>query len=417
MPVGPTNPTLGQPDPTLIPGPPSPNTPYPVVEPAEYNPPAYAAGTEVQSGVAAATVNAGNQTTPGVPGPQGGFQLVGSTTGASRTDMPYKTSNPAVIIISPSPFAFTTPNQIQTFTAVVKDGRGKILPKATVTWSSQTSAITIDPISGVAQAIATGANGYLILATVVGFPLVTNTVSVSTPAPIISTFSVSPTTLNLPNGTPVQLTTTAADQWGAPVAANGVVWTSTQPTLISVSSSGLVTGLVGSSAATVSGAVSGLNATCNVTTGAPVLAGVTPIPLNATIATGTQSYTASEVDQFGQPVGGGGGPGGVAVLAAGKYGSTGAQIASVQAATSLWIKGRVLADMIINMTAAGACDLFGIDSDGAGTNKKVAMSVEASTINAFILRYSAQGLVCIRHSRSPPEYANRRDICGVLLCV
>ena len=228
MPVSPVNPGLGQPPSAYIPGPTSPNPEADVLT-ATYPAPVYAEGQEIETGVAAATVNAANQTVPGTPGPQGGFQLQATAnTGATRTDSlnKFKKKNPVVnhVTISPLTLSLNHTSQItflvlspgssqvqvggstEQLTWLVQDQNRVTILGQTVTFGSSATGVATVNSSGVVTPVAPGST--TITGTVSGGSGVTGTCTVTVVAaqsfdepsgltPVLNTglLTVAPTTV------------------------------------------------------------------------------------------------------------------------------------------------------------------------------------------------------------------------------
>ena len=126
----------------------------------------------------------------------------------------------------------------------------------------------------------------------------------STAAPVLTTITVSPATASVATGGSAQFSATGLDQFGQPV--------SPQPTFTwSVSGGGTVNGsglfTAGSAAGgpyTMTASSGSVSGTASVTvTAPPVLTTITVAPASASVQTGrTAQFTATGVDQFGQPM-------------------------------------------------------------------------------------------------------------------
>jgi alpha-tubulin suppressor-like RCC1 family protein len=152
------------------------------------------------------------------------------------------------------------------FAAEVRDTAGWITSRRAVTWSSSEPAVaTVIPLgSNFAQATGVADGVARIVATVEG---ISDTVfiTVGPPPPSVG-FVLSPDTVTVVLRASAQLTGVSRDATGAPtpIEASQVVWTSSDPTVLSVGSTGLVTG-VGAGSATITATWSGYSATARVT--------------------------------------------------------------------------------------------------------------------------------------------------------
>jgi len=130
---------------------------------------------------------------------------------------------------------------------------------------------------------------------------VTVTVVTTTPPPALTSLVVVPsTTVVVANGT-VQLTATPLDQNGVPIVAT-TTFASSAPTIATVNSSGLLTGVAAGTATitTTSGTLTATTAVTVVTTPTMTrnLTSVVPVPLTPIIATnGTVALTTASLDQ------------------------------------------------------------------------------------------------------------------------
>jgi hypothetical protein len=121
--------------------------------------------------------------------------------------------------------------------ATARDASGNILSGRTVTWRSSDPSVASVTSSGLVTAIAAGVTS--IIATVDG---ISGSVAVTVPAPqSVASVSVSPSSSSLQVGQTVQLSATMRDASGNVLSGRSVTWTSSNPTIATVSSSGLVT--------------------------------------------------------------------------------------------------------------------------------------------------------------------------------
>src|SRR6266550_4012641 len=164
-------------------------------------------------------------------------------------------------------------------TATPKDSGGTALTGRTVTWaSSNTSTATVSS-SGLVKGVAAGA------ATVTLVPVATVVVS---PAPAM-----------LPLHGTLQLNVTLKDASGNPLTGRPVAWTSSTPTVMTVSPTGLVTDVADGGTATVTATSEGKSGTSAVTVQAPLPAGSVADPTLLPVASGQvpnmAAYTALNV--------------------------------------------------------------------------------------------------------------------------
>ena len=177
----------------------------------------------------------------------------------------------------------------------------------------------------------------------------------------------------LSDGLKHQVPATLKDQWGAVISLSNLTWSSSNPTGISVDSSGEVTALSGGQSATITAtyAPTSLTATVSVSSAAAALTALSVQPSSVTLASGTTQLTASEIDQYGNAwAGGGSGAGGVWTFTSSGKGLAGAVTAITSASNQLWMKMRLKVDPIRALGTWTGAGLVSIDSDGAGTNMK-----------------------------------------------
>lgn len=173
--------------------------------------------------------------------------------GGDSTDPP-----PAVATVEVSPAtADRQVGQTIQLSATVKDASGNILNGQTVAWSSSAASVASVSSSGLVTASALGT---AVITAAAGSKSGVATINVL-PEPIAS-ITVAPANDTLLVAETVQLTATLRD------AANNIVtrpvtWTSTLPTIATVSSTGLVTG-VGDGTATISASADGRSASATI---------------------------------------------------------------------------------------------------------------------------------------------------------
>lgn len=181
----------------------------------------------------------------------------------------------------------------------------------TIVWSSSDSAV--------ATVIRTGAGSAHVTAVAPGTATIgaaTGGVSgsavitvVKAGSGVVASVAISPSSANFVEGpqgfgAPVQMNAALADTIGNPLMGFPVTWTSSDPTIASVSSTGLVTpsSVLTSSVATITATSEGVSATAPVTVNPQVLS-VTIAPSNPSIVLGqTVVLTATPLDANGHPL-------------------------------------------------------------------------------------------------------------------
>jgi len=183
----------------------------------------------------------------------------------------------------------------QQFTATTVDATGGLLSGRVITWSSSDlTKVTINAV-GIATAVASGSA--TITATSEGK---TGTAAITVSPPPVASVTVAPTSASLFVGGTQQLTATTSDASNNTLTGRVIVWTSSDATKATVSTTGLVTAVaVGS--ATISATSEGKVATSAITVNPPPpVATVTVAPATATIAVGgSVVLTATAKDASG----------------------------------------------------------------------------------------------------------------------
>ena len=122
-------------------------------------------------------------------------------------------------------------------------------------------------------------------------------------SPVLTTITVSPATASVATGGTQQFTATGLDQFGKPLSPQPIfAWSVNGGGTIS--SSGLFSAITAGGLFTVTASSAVVSGTASVTvTAPPVLTTITVSPATASVATGgTQQFTATGLDQIGQPV-------------------------------------------------------------------------------------------------------------------
>jgi uncharacterized protein YjdB len=188
-------------------------------------------------------------------GSVGNAIITASSGGASGTATVQVTSSaPVVASVSVAPASSSLyPGRTKQLTATLEDGSGNVLSGIPVSWSTSNANVGSVSSSGLVSGVAVGS--VTITATAAGH---SGTASVTVSAPVVASVSLSPSASTLAPGQTTQFTATARDASGT-VLSVGVSWTTSDGTVASVSSSGLVTGNANGSATitATAGSVSG----------------------------------------------------------------------------------------------------------------------------------------------------------------
>ncbi|MEP6730748.1 MAG: Ig-like domain-containing protein [bacterium] len=205
----------------------------------------------------------------------------------------------ATLEISPSNPVVLSGSSLQ-MAVVLRDNTGTVLSGRTVVWSSSVPAVaTIDAATGLARAIGAGSTD--IVATSEGKSATSRmTVTVQTVASVVIDSLVSPLWV----GRSAQLAVSVRDSSGAPITGRTVNWTSSATSVVTVSSTGLLTGIAPGTS-TITASVDGVSGTRVVVAQAVPSALITLLPTQGSVARGAD-YALTPVleDIDGNAVGG-----------------------------------------------------------------------------------------------------------------
>ena len=172
----------------------------------------------------------------------------------------------ATVTVSPASASVTAGQTVQ-LTATPKDANGNTLTGRTINWtSSNTSVATVSSsglVSGVVAGLAT------ITATAEG-KSGTSAITVTAVTVPVATVTVSPASASVPAGQTAQLTATPKDASGNPLTGRTITWGSSNSSVATVSSSGLVSGVTTGSAT--------ITATSETKSGTSAITVSTPLP-------------------------------------------------------------------------------------------------------------------------------------------
>src|SRR6266849_2368281 len=184
-------------------------------------------------------------------------------------------------------------------TATPKDANGTPLSGRTVSCSSSNPSVASVTSSGQVTGVAAGSA--TITATSEGK---SGTSAITVTAVPVASVTVSPGSATVQVGQTVQLTATPKDANGNPLSGRAVAWSSSNPSVASVTSSGLVTGVaIGS--ATITATSEGQSGTASITVSNVPVAAVSVSPASAALQVGqTVQLTATPKDANGNPLSG-----------------------------------------------------------------------------------------------------------------
>jgi uncharacterized protein YjdB len=202
----------------------------------------------------------------------------------------------ATVAVSPPTKALLV-SQTVALTTTVKDSVGNTVTDRVVTWSSNNPAAATVSSTGLVTAVAAGTATITATSeTKTG----TSTITVS-PVPVASV-AVQPPTASVTIGTTAQLVAITKDSIGGTLSGRTVTWGSSDPTTVSVSSTGLVSALkLGN--ATITATSEGKSGTSLVTVVKVPVASVTVAPSSkALLVTETVTLTPTVKDSTGTVV-------------------------------------------------------------------------------------------------------------------
>ncbi len=203
------------------------------------------------------------------------------------------------IAVNPGTATIAALRATQQFSAVAHDQKGRPMTGKAFSWRSSNPAVAT--VSNTGLVTAAGDGSATITATSEGVSGSANVMVSRTAA----TVAVTPTTANLSAlGATQQFSATARDPGNSPITGATFTWTSSNPSVATVSPSGLVTA-VGNGTATITGSSSGKTATATVTVAQMVATvNVTPATSQLTAAGATSQLAAQALDANGRPVSG-----------------------------------------------------------------------------------------------------------------
>src|SRR5438309_962391 len=205
----------------------------------------------------------------------------------------------ASVAVAPATASLTV-GQTAQLTATPKDSAGTALTGRTVTWASSNTSMATVSSSGLVKGVAAGTA--TITATSEGKAGTAEGTVTLVP---VATVVVSPAPATLPLHGTIQLNVTLKDASGNPLTGRPVAWTSSTPTVMTVSPTGLVTDVADGGTATVTATSEGKSGTSVVTVQAPPPAGSVADPTLLPVASGQgpnmAAYTALNVAS--QPAG------------------------------------------------------------------------------------------------------------------
>jgi uncharacterized protein YjdB len=201
--------------------------------------------------------------------------------------------NAALAIVSPTPTSITIvpttvslkPGQSTQLSAEVRDAAGTVIPNQVITWASANNAVAAVTTSGGVTAMAVGSTSAQ-----ASSDGLTASAVVAVTAVTAASIDLTPTNLSLVVGDSAKLLAVVRDASGAVLADRAVSWSSSNPAIAAVSSSGWVTA-VGVGSGTVNAQVDGVTAATSVTVTPPPPAPVATIVVTLTSTSLTVGQT------------------------------------------------------------------------------------------------------------------------------
>jgi uncharacterized protein YjdB len=202
----------------------------------------------------------------------------------------------ASLSISPGTGALNVGQSLQ-LSATARDADNNVLPGRSITWISGAPSVATVTQGGLVTAVGTGSA--LIFAAAEG---ISASISITVTSVGVASVRVTPSPGTVQQGRTLQLTAEALDAGGRVLTGRSVIWNSATPTVASVSSTGLVTGIsVGT--ANVTATIDGVVGTVAVTVTPTAVATITIVPGNPTMTVGTNlTLTALLFDVTGVPL-------------------------------------------------------------------------------------------------------------------
>ena len=153
--------------------------------------------------------------------------------GASAEALVTVNQTAASLMLTPEEWTFQTLGETKAFSAEVKDARGNVM-SVPITWA--TALPTIATVDGSGVATANG-DGVTVLTAAAGSQRAAATLHVER---VVTQILLNQTSLELNAGESYQAVAVVADKGGAEVPGQSLTWVSAQPSIASVTSSGLI---------------------------------------------------------------------------------------------------------------------------------------------------------------------------------
>jgi Bacterial Ig-like domain (group 2) len=181
-----------------------------------------------------------------------------------------------------------------------RDQFGGPLPVSAPTWAISPSTVATISASG---AITGTAAGQATVTATVGQLSASATLTVTNPPPVLTTLAIALPSSTIVVGQQVTAAVAGRDQYGGSISIGAVSWASSAPSVATVTSAGVVTGVApGQSTLSVSSAGLSASVVVTIVPPPPVLTTLSVTLAVSTIASGQSTQaTAAGRDQFGAP--------------------------------------------------------------------------------------------------------------------
>src|SRR5207244_1302115 len=189
------------------------------------------------------------------------------------------------VTVSPASASVSAGQTVQ-LTATPKDANGNPLAGRVITWASSNTSVAT--VTGTGLVSGGAAGSATITATSEGQ---SGTASITVAVPVASV-TVSPASASVPAGQTAQLTATPKDASGNPLSGRVITWASSNTSVATVSSSGLVTGKAAGSA-TITATSEGQSGTAAITVVHVPVASVTVSPASGSVPAGSTLQLAA----------------------------------------------------------------------------------------------------------------------------
>ena len=250
--------------------------------------------TWTSDNTAIATVSSSGLLTAVAPGTATISATVDGKTGTAAITV---SSVPVASVVLQPPGANMAKGSSIQFSAVVKDANGTVVTGRVVTWASSNTSVVIVDQSGVVSAV--GAGTATVSATCEG---VTGTAPVSVSIIAVASVTVTPSPATVTTGGTVTLAAIVKDANGNVLTGRVVAWSTSNPGVATVSSTGVVTG-VAAGTVTITATSEGKSGTSTVTVTTAPVGSVTVTPSPTTIIIGqSTTLTATVKDVNGNTV-------------------------------------------------------------------------------------------------------------------